>query len=249
MDVEPYPIENDELWAEGSVQYLERYEYIEERANRYLNQYRESEEYDFTKFSTKAYEKAIIRGYDDFAKGTLKLLGMELICRNYVQDMKRKVATPVTDEERAAAAEAKKPVPQWRKDWEAKRDAAKKKAQEDLLRSQPSPDRCKRILERAFHGNPETSPMPGVFCYSLDEDAGFTPEGVKIGAALAYCQVHWDRYEYENPGKSRPASLLPDAPEVAPIRQKTMEDLERERIEIEERKRQEKLRERLKRGR
>lgn len=252
MDVEPHAIEDGaELWVEGSFQYLERYEYIEERVNRYLNQYRESEEYDFTKFSNKAYEKAIVTGYHDFARGALKLLGMEAICRNYVHDMKRKVATPLTEEEKAAAAKANKPKPKpkWQKEWEAKRDAAKKKAMEDHLRSQPSPDRDKRVLERGFYGNPETSPMPGKFCYSLDQDAGFTPEGIKIDKALAYCQVHWDRYEYENPGKSRPASLLPPPPETAPTRQKTMEDLERELAEKADQERQAKLQKRLHSGR
>ncbi len=89
--------------------------------------------------------------------------------------------------------------------------------------------------------------MPGLFCYSLDEDSGFDREGRQIGKALAYCQVHWDRYEYENPGKLRPDKLREVTPE-APIRQRTMEDLERERQDIAERDRRERLKKTLNRG-
>jgi hypothetical protein len=233
MELEPFPIDT-EFWEEGSPQWLARYEYVEARASRYLDQFRDSEEYDFTKFEAKAGEKALTLAFERFAAGSLKLLGVEMAANNLKEASRRKIATPLTPEERAEARQKAKPVPKWRKDWEEKKRREKEEAYRRLILSQPSPDRDKRILERAYFGRYETSPMPGRNCYSINEDQGFLANGKEVDKALAYCQVHWDRYEYEHPDKERPEQLQEPTPERPPRQRLTLDELEKQKRRIAE---------------
>jgi hypothetical protein len=128
MEIEPYPIENGELWEEGSPQWLARYEYIEARAETYLDYYRDSPEYDFTRGGVQvgSAQRAIASAYSRFAAGTLEILGVQALVKMLRDAYKRKEATVVTPEERAAAIEAAKPVPKWRQDWETKKGTSSK---------------------------------------------------------------------------------------------------------------------------
>lgn len=211
MELEPYPPEEGQEWEKGCPQWIERYEYIQARAERYFDQYRDSVEYDFTKTGTsvEAQQKALEIGYERFASGSLKLLGVQALAKMLRDAYRRKEATPLTPDERAALIRHRSSPPRWELEWREKKERERREAHARMLAAQPSPDRLRLIAERAYYGELESSPMPGKWCYSLTADQGFSPEGEKTDKALAYCQVHWDRYEREHPDRRRPEILRP----------------------------------------
>lgn len=78
FDVEPWPIENNLKWEEGSPQWLERYEYIEARAEVWFNHFRDDPKYDFTKTSLEVRncQKSLEVTYKKFAAGGMALGGI-----------------------------------------------------------------------------------------------------------------------------------------------------------------------------
>lgn len=250
MDQEPYPIEGDILWIEGSSQWLERYEYIEARAEQFLDHYRDNPLYDFTKAGNGVtyQQKSVILAYEKYAQGLLSVGGVKDQVKMLLNAFERKVATPVTPEERQAAIDAAKPVPQWRTAWEEKKAAAIEQARIDMLASQPSKDRDRYILSRMYEGHADISPIPGSFCFSMDYEQGFDPEGKPIDGLTAYAQVTWDWYEQESPvGSKRPAVFSLEAdPENIPVQQKTLDQLKQEAKDVEDEKNKERMRSRIK---
>lgn len=233
MDVEPYPIERgDPLYEEDSPQWIARYEYIEARAEKFFDYYRDSPEYDFTRIhaGVRGQQKATQDAYCRFASGSLLLLGVQAQVKMLRDAFKKKEATKVTPEERAAA----KPeyVPQWRKDWEAKKAKQREREAEELRASQPSMDTTRYIVERGYYGEVGVTPMPGLACYSINADEGFTETGERVDRGKGYLLVLWDCHEHYNPDKpGRPAILVPgyepETPAV-PVTRKSLDDLRRE---------------------
>jgi hypothetical protein len=122
---------------------------------------------------------------------------------------KRKVAEPLTPEERLRVKEESKPVPQWRLQWEGKRRAERERIKAELMRKQPDPDRGRFLLKRCYPQSAESNPIPGYASWSLNLDEGFLADGTKVRKHTAYVQVLWDMHEFYNPeGRKRPACLL-----------------------------------------
>lgn len=73
-DLEVIPYDN-QIWEEGSIQWLERYEYIEKRSETYLDYFRDSLEYDFTRLTSnvKTAQDNLGRAYAEFASGEISV--------------------------------------------------------------------------------------------------------------------------------------------------------------------------------
>lgn len=250
MDLEPYPIDKgDPLYEEGTYQWLERYEYIESRAETYLDYYRDNMEYDFTRTlgDVKRQQTATLDAYCRFASGSMKALGVEAQVKMLRDAFKKKIATPLTPEERAKINPPY--VPQWRKDWEAKKAKQKEDARKTALLEQPSPDHTRFIVERGYYGSADPSPMPGLNCYSINEDQGYTEAGEKVDKGRGYVLVLWDAHETFNPeAKGRPEFLIPGYEGQTPPVKKTLDELKREIAAAEHKAELDKLDKRLKRG-
>lgn len=252
MEVEPYPIENGELWDDSSPQWLARFEYIEQRAERFFEFYRDSPEYDFTRIhaGVRSQQKATQDAYYRFARGALMLLGVEAQCKMLRDAFKKKEATKPTPEERAAQVKQTEYVPQWRKDWEAKKERKREQALEVQRSSQPSKDSTAFIVRRGYYGKHEVTPMPGLACYSIDQDEGYTETGERVDKGRGYILVLWDCHESFYPDKpGRPAMLIPGyEPEVSgPVQTKTLDDLRQEQEDSKHKESLEQLDRRLSR--
>lgn len=238
MDLEPYPIERgDPLWESGSPQWLERYEYIEGRAEQYFAAFRDSPEYDFTRMDhqVRLQQGLTQKSYERFAEGSIMLLAVQVQAKMLRDAFKRKVATPLTPEERAEKNKTPEYVPQWRKDWDAKKQEQRERERQEALAKQPSKDQYGFIVRRGYQGETVTgTPMPGVACYSINLDEGWTEEGERVTKGEAYIRVLWDCHEFYYPDKpGRPDSLLPgyEKPAAPPVKQnRSMDDLRAERL-------------------
>lgn len=236
IDLEPHPPEDGEIWEEGSPQWLTRYEYIEARSERYLESYHDSVDYDFTRtVGMVKYQKLSVQsGYEKYAAGTMTLLGVKSLVGMLRDCYKRKEVKPVSPEEKAKQAEKPEYVPQWRKDWQSKKDEERGAQTRRMLLEQPSPDRTAFLTGRAYSDKTSgVTPMPGLNCYSVSEDEGYLADGSRVSKGQAYLAVLWDCQDYYYPDKrdKRPANLtgLPE-PETSPekIETKTLDELKRE---------------------
>lgn len=253
IDVEPFPVEGGILWDEGSPQWLTRYEYIEERSERYLNSYRDSMDYDFTRTlgGVKYNQLAVKSAYERFAAGSLTVLGVKNQVIMLRDAYRRKEVKPLTPEEIEKANEKPEYVPQWRKDWDKKKEAERQEAYRKMIESQPSPDQAAFITERAYSIRTDgVSPMPGIACYSVTEDEGYLADGTRVDGGQAYLVVLWDCQDHYYPEKRdrRPANLtgLPE-PEPPPerIETKSLDEIKQDQALQEQERR---LRKRLNRG-
>lgn len=256
MELEPFPLErNDPFWDEGTPQWLERFEYIESRSERWLDYFRDNPEYDFTRTlgDVQRQQKATLISYESYASGKLTLLGVQLQVKMLRDAFKRKEATKPTPEERAAAVPAY--VPKWRKDWEAKKAGQREQARIEALASQPSQDQIGFITKRGYPGvSPESSPMPGLNCYSVNHDEGYLETGERVDKGKAYLCVLWDRHEhfYPDSKETRPESFIPGyvkpKAEGETGERQTLDDLKKAQKDKAHKEDLERLDKRIKRG-
>lgn len=257
MDIEPYPVErNAPFWEEGGVQWLERYEYIEARAQAYLEAYQADPDYDFTRQGGAVLnqQRATIHAYEQYACGAMSLLGVQAQVKMLRFSFKKKEATPYTPEERAKLHEKPAYVPDWRKEWEAKKAAEREAQKQAAHDSQPSPDKTAFITRRAYSmPSPEASPMPGLACYCTSRDEGYLSDGTRVESAEAYLHILWDQHEFYYPDQpGRPDILIPGyKAEATPEVEKagTLDDLKQKQRAAEHQKDLDKLEKKLKRGR
>lgn len=193
-ELEPHPPAKGEIYEKGSYKWLERYEYIDARTERYYDYYRESIEYDFTKAGhfVQREQAALLVAYQAFASGTLLLLGVRSHAENLLKAFKRKIATPLTEEEKAEAVKKAEYVPEWKRKHEAKREQERHLMRARELARQPTPDKTSYITSRAYRGSFDVSPMRGYTCYSLDQNEGFYTDGRKTTKGMAYSKILWE---------------------------------------------------------
>lgn len=253
MDVEPHPIEKGAaFWELGCSEWLERYEYIEARAERYFDAYRDDPMYDFTKTGAYVlpYQKAVSNAYEEFAAGRMSVLGVQAQVKMLRGAFKKREATPLTPEERAKANEKPEYVPKWKREWEAKKFLEREAERKAAFDTQPRADAYDRFIpERLYRGERHISPMEGLNCCSYSHNEGFLSDGSKVKRSEAYIQMLWDLHEKFYPEKpGRPDSLIPgyEAPKIeAPAEKKTLDDLKADKLKNDQAEASRKLDKRL----
>lgn len=196
-DREPPPPPPLKRWAEGSLQYLERWEYIEKRTQDYFDNFTDSLEYDFTRITPEIELRQVrlLEGYDAYAMGAADLEGIRRLVINLREAFKRPEVIP-------------SPKKVQKKQWDYRR------------RRSPKPEDVRLMMIKATNARlffAGEKPPPGVVSASVEGGEAYAADGSPLSQTEAEAIINREIYAEFKERLEMPLPIIAELAQKPPL--------------------------------